>query len=223
MTVIEWDHAQRGPSTAAESPTPGVTELPATGTSPTESGAELIQQVALGDREAFAAAYDLFAPAVHGVALRVLRDPSLAEEVTQDVFLTVWQKAASFDPSRGSVRTWALTFTHRRAVDVVRREQSLRDRTARSAALGSRHVFDEVADEVLERDATESAGRQVDLALASLTPLQRRTITMAYFDGLTYAQVAEQLSIPLSTAKTRIRDGLRRMARELGEPVSAAS
>ncbi len=192
------------------------------------SGAEqdqgaLVERVAAGDRDAFAELYDLLAPAVHGVALRVLRDPSLAEEVTQDVFLTVWQKASFFDPSRGSARTWVLTFTHRRAVDVVRREQSLRDRTARSAALGSRHAFDEVADEVLARADLESAGEKVGRALESLTPLQRRTITLAYFEGHTYAQVAEQLSIPLSTAKTRIRDGLRRMARELGEPVSAAS
>ena len=183
----------------------------------------LLRRVASGDRDAFGALYDGLAPAVHGVALRVVREPALAEEVTQDVFLTVWQKAPSYDPALGSARTWVLTLAHRRAVDVVRREQSLRDRSARSATLEHQHPFDQVAEEVLSRAATRSAGDQVGRALGSLTPLQRKTIALAYFEGLTYSQVAERLGIPLSTAKTRIRDGLRRMARELTAPVGTAT
>lgn len=179
----------------------------------------LLKRVATGDKDAFGALYDCLASAVHGVALRVVRDPSLAEEVTQDVFLTVWQKAPSFDPSMGTARTWVLTLTHRRAVDVVRREQSLRDRTARAGAMQVEHPFDQVADEVLTRASTQAASEQVVRAMGSLTPLQRRTIALAYFEGLTYPQVADRLAIPLSTAKTRIRDGLRRMAVTLATPV----
>jgi RNA polymerase sigma-70 factor (ECF subfamily) len=182
---------------------------------------DLLERVGLGDQDAFAVLYDRLSPVVHGVALRVLRDPSLAEEVAQDVFLTVWQKAPSFSAERGSARTWVLTLTHRRAVDIVRREQSQRDRTARASALEAQHTHDEVAEEVLDKLSTELAGTQVSRAMDSLTPLQRTTIALAYYEGLTYSQVAEQLSIPLSTAKTRIRDGLRRMASTLATPAAS--
>lgn len=178
----------------------------------------LLKRTAAGDRDACAALYDLLGPTVYGMACRIVREPALAEEVTQDVFLTVWQSAPSFDSSRGTARTWILTLTHRRAVDVVRREQAQRDRTARSATLDGHEPFDEVADEVLARAETWAAQEQVSRAMSSLTPLQRRSITLAYFEGLTYTQVAERLSIPLSTAKSRIRGGLRRMAVELSGP-----
>jgi RNA polymerase sigma-70 factor, ECF subfamily len=210
MSAAEQDQVHMPPRAA-----PGAA-LP-----PRRTEGVLLKRVAAGDRDAFGALYDSLAPAVHGVACRVVREPALAEEVTQDVFLTVWQKAPTFDPAQGSARTWVLTLAHRRAVDIVRREQSLRDRAARSAALGIGQPFDQVAEEVLDRAAARSAGEQVGRALGSLTPLQRRTITLAYFEGLTYPQVAEQLSIPLSTAKTRIRDGLRRMALELSTPLTA--
>ena len=211
MSVAERDQEQL-PSPAAE-----VTML-----APRRTEGVLLRRVASGDRDAFGALYDSLAPAVHGVAVRVVRNPALAEEVTQDVFLAVWQQAASFDASLGSARTWVLTLAHRRAVDVVRREQSQRDRNDRSAALGQQHPFDQVVDEVMARAATHSASEQVTRALASLTPLQRKTIALAYYEGLTYSQVAERLAIPLSTAKTRIRDGLRRMAVELAVPVGTA-
>lgn len=189
---------------------------------PRRTDGALLKRVAVGDRDAFGVLYDSLAPAVHGLACRVVRDPSLAEEVTQDVFLMVWQQSPGFDPGRGSARTWVLTLAHRRAVDVVRREQSLRDRTARAGTLEREHPFDEVADAVLTRASSRSASEQVSRAMVALTPLQRKTIALAYFEGLTYPQVAERLAIPLSTAKSRIRDGLRRMAVTLGTPVTAA-
>ena len=212
MTVVEQDRAH--PMAA----TPRVAPLPSR-----DAEVDLLEKVGIGDRDAFAALYDRLGPAVHGVALRVLRDPSLAEEVAQDVFLTVWQKAPSFAADRGSARTWVLTLAHRRAVDVVRREQSHRDRTARASTLESQHTHDVVAEEVLDRASTETAAVEVARALSALTPLQRRSIALAYYEGLTYSQVAEQLSIPLSTAKSRIRDGLRRMAKEIAAPDLRAS
>jgi RNA polymerase sigma-70 factor (ECF subfamily) len=173
---------------------------------------KLAERVAIGDRAAFAELYDGLAPAVHGLACRVLRNPALAEEVTQDVFLTVWLKAGTFDRTRGQARTWIMTITHRRAVDAVRREQANRDRLARMATTDEQPGTDVVSERVLERASARWAQEQVSGALESLTTLQRTAVEMAYFDGLTYVQVAERLHIPLPTAKSRIRDGLRRMA-----------
>ena len=183
----------------------------------------LLERVAAGDREAFADLYDRASRAVHGLALRVLRDRALAEEVTQDVFLNVWLKASSFDRSRGRASTWLLTITHRRAVDVVRREQALRDRTERSAMVAEQPAFDVVSEDIHARSTALTTSEQVAHALRSLTELQRNAIVMAYFGGLTYAQVAERLSVPLPTVKSRIRDGLRSLAAELATPLALGS
>jgi RNA polymerase sigma-70 factor (ECF subfamily) len=215
MSVAERDPEQ-------SSPVPPVVSPRVAAVAPRRTEGALLRRVATGDRDAFGALYDSLAPAVHGLAVRIVRSPALAEEVTQDVFLAVWQQAPSFDPSLGAARTWVLTLAHRRAVDAVRREQSQRDRNARSASLGYQHPFDQVAEEVLARAATASASEQVGRALGSLTPLQRKTIALAYYEGLTYPQVAARLAIPLSTAKTRIRDGLRRWAVELAGPLRTA-
>lgn len=220
MSVAEQDH-EHLPHIAAAPTAPVGQSVPSL-VGPRRTDGVLLKRVAAGDRDAFGALYDSLAPAVHGTATRVVRSPALADEVTQEVFLAVWQQAPSFDPALGTARTWVLTLAHRRAVDAVRREQSQRDRNTRSAASSHQHPFDQVAEEVLARAATESASKQVGRALGSLTPLQRKTIALAYYEGLTYSEVAERLAIPLSTAKTRIRDGLRRMASELGAPVRTA-
>lgn len=175
----------------------------------------LLERIALGDRDAFEALYDNLAPSVHGLVCRVLRSPALAEEATQEVFLTVWRKAASFDRSRGGARTWILTIAHRRAVDVVRHEQSRRDWLAQAATADVQRATDVVSEQVLERASAREASDQVSFALGALTELQRTAVELAYFDGLTYVQVAERLQIPVPTAKTRIRDGLRRMATQM--------
>jgi RNA polymerase sigma-70 factor, ECF subfamily len=175
----------------------------------------LLERVAGGDQDAFGALYDRVGATVHGLALRVVRDPSLAEEVTQEVFLAVWQQAARYDRSQSPARSWILTIAHRRAVDAVRREQSSRDRIGRAASMIPQRPVDVVSEEVIERATAIDGDRQLTRALASLTSLQRTAIELAYFEGLTYAQVAERLQIPVPTAKTRIRDGLRRLSVEL--------
>lgn len=176
----------------------------------------LLARVAGGDRDAFAQLYDRLGPTVYGLVRRVVVDEAIAQDVTQDVLLEVWSKARSFDAARGSARSWISTMAHRRAVDVVRREQASRNRTQRVAAASLEQPFDEVAETVIEADVARSNVAEVARALAVLTPVQRCAIELAYFKGMTYREVAQRLDVPLGTAKTRIRDGLRRLGDHLG-------
>ena len=175
----------------------------------------LLERCAGGDEDAFAQLYDRVAPAVYGIARGVLVDPSMAEEVTQEVLLNVWVNAASFDPARGSARAWILLQAHRRAVDAVRSEQALRNRVDRVATAAFERPFDVVADAVVERASDHSLSRDLKRAMATLTTLQQTAIELAYYKGLTYRQVAEVLGVPVNTAKTRIRDGMLRLAKHL--------
>ncbi|WP_235939969.1 ECF RNA polymerase sigma factor SigK [Occultella kanbiaonis] len=170
---------------------------------------ELMQRAALGDQDAFAAIYDATAPVVHGVARRVLRDPDLAAEVTQEVMLEAWRTAPRFDGARGSVLAWLTTMTRRRAVDRVRSEQSHRDRGERVAAGDFRRPFDEVAETVERR----SEFLEVRRCLGSLTDLQRDAVVTAFYGGQTYREVAQSRGASLPTVKSRIRDGLNRLRR----------
>ncbi|MET0698016.1 MAG: ECF RNA polymerase sigma factor SigK [Acidimicrobiia bacterium] len=170
----------------------------------------LMTRVAHGDTEAFSDLYDQTSSMIYGLALRVVRSEALAEEVTQEVYLQVWRQASGFDAQRGSVKSWMATMAHRRAVDVVRRSQSARDRELKVPADGPVADVAEMAILGDERDRVRDA-------LSSLTDLQFQVIEMAYFGGLTYREVAERLDTPLATVKTRIRDGLTRLRSALGD------
>ncbi len=176
-----------------------------------ESLESLMRRVARGDEVAFAALYDRTGAAVFGLARRVVRDPARAEEVAQEVFLQVWQTATRFDAERGSAKTWILTLAHRRAVDVVRRDQSSSNREQRYDWSGGPD-FDSVQEEV----GTRLEHEQVRRCLHSLTDLQREAVTLAYFGGYTYAEVSTLLEANPATVKTRMRDGLIRLRDCLG-------
>jgi RNA polymerase sigma-70 factor (ECF subfamily) len=179
---------------------------------PDPGPADQLRAVAGGDEKAFARLYDLVAPRVYGLIRRVLRDPAQAEEVAQEVLVEVWRTAARFDPERGSALSWICTIAHRRAVDRVRSEQAATDRMVFVGTASVDTPYDSVADEVsgrLER-------QQVRRCLAGLTELQRQAVTLAYYQGHTYPQVAELLGAPLPTVKTRMRDGLIRLRDCLG-------
>jgi len=163
-----------------------------------------------GDEEAFADVYDALAPSVYGLAKRVVRDPARAEEITQDVFLSVWRFATRFDPDKGSAGTWVMTLTHRRSVDVVRAEEASSRREDRVASHDT--PFDAVSEQVTSRLEAEPVRR----CLGALTELQREAVTLAYYGGYTYPEVSTLLQVNLSTIKTRIRDGLIRLRDCLG-------
>jgi len=165
----------------------------------------LLGLVARGDEAAFASVYDRLSGPVYGLIRRVVRDPAQSEEVAQEVMLEVWRAATRFDPAKGSAATWILTIAHRRAVDRVRSTTAAAEREKRTSQLMS--AGDEVADAVeasLERE-------RVRRCLAGLTELQRESITLAYYGGYSYREVAGLLGQTLGTIKTRIRDGLIRL------------
>jgi len=138
--------------------------------------------------------------------LRVIGDARAAEDVSQDVFVTFWERPDAFDPDRGSLRTWLGTLAHRRAVDHVRREEARRRRAIKDAARPA------TTPDVEEMAIALVTAERVRSALDTLPDDQRRAIHLAYFGGKTYRQVAEVLGIPEGTAKSRLRLGLRRIA-----------
>ncbi|SFO84400.1 sigma-70 family RNA polymerase sigma factor [Amycolatopsis rubida] len=167
----------------------------------------LLGRVALGDERAFSQVYEALAGPVLGTATRVLRNRALAEEVAQETLLEIWRKAATFTPGRGNLQSWALTIAHRRAVDRVRSEEAASARETRAWRMDPRRGLDQVADQAtLGCECVE-----VRAALRVLTALQRRAVELAYFDGFTCREVAERLEVPVSTAKSRIQDGLVRL------------
>ncbi|MER6565798.1 sigma-70 family RNA polymerase sigma factor [Streptomyces sp. NPDC001093] len=173
---------------------------------------ELLVLVAGGDQRAFEDLYALVSGPVYGLVRRVVRDPAQSEEVAQEVLLETWRSAARYDPGRGSALSWILTLAHRRAVDRVRSARAAGEREQREALRSGEPAFDQVAEEVeagMERE-------WVRRCLRRLTDLQRQSVTLAYYDGYTYREVAERLSLPLGTVKTRMRDGLTRLRECLG-------
>jgi len=172
---------------------------------------ELLVAAAAGDQTAFGLLVERIRPQTLRVARGVVRDPSIAEEVAQEVLTEIWLKADRFDPTRGTVTGWVATLTRRRAVDRVRSEQAGRNRDDRVARRNQVRDVDVVADEVEIR----LEHWQVRKALAELSDRQREAIELAYFGGHTYRDVARVLDIPEGTAKSRLRDGLLRLREAL--------
>jgi len=173
---------------------------------------QLMTQVAGGDEQAFAELYRRVAPAVFGLVGKVVRNPALSEEVTQEVFVELWRDASRFDPNRGTARSWIMTCAHRRAVDRVRSAE----RAARRDDLAGRRDQGRPYDEVAEQVETGLEHEHVRRSLDALTELQREAVVLAYYGGHTHREIAELLEVPVGTVKTRLRDGLIRLRDHLG-------
>ncbi|GAB3280307.1 ECF RNA polymerase sigma factor SigK [Sinomonas notoginsengisoli] len=173
--------------------------------------AVLLQETGQGCDKAFTEFYRRTSRRVFGAVRRVVVDNGLSEEVTQEVFILVWQDASKYNPALGSPTAWLLTIAHRKAVDKVRSHQRSTSRDARWATASWARPYDEVATSFLDRMEV----LQLMDSLAALSPLQREAIVLAYFGPLTYREVADKLSEPLPTIKSRIRDGLKQLREQL--------
>jgi RNA polymerase sigma-70 factor, ECF subfamily len=166
-----------------------------------------VGRMAAGDAEALAELYDRHARGVYSLALRILQHPADAEDVVQDVFSQAWRQASRYDATRGVVAAWLLTLARSRAIDRVRARRTHAERSIEAATTG-------VPDAAPLPDIEVLSVEQVALvraALASLPLLQRMAIELAYYEGLTHAEIAERLEQPLGTVKTRIRLALARL------------
>jgi RNA polymerase sigma-70 factor (ECF subfamily) len=172
--------------------------------SPSES---LLRRLTAGDPHALGEVYDRYAGLVNGLALRILRDRTEAEDVVQEVFVQIWRQAARFDPARGSPEAWICTMARTRALDRLRRRTSRREEPSEAATGAS------------EPPRTEEA-LAVRKALDTLSPDQRKALELAYYEGLTQTEIAARLGEPLGTIKTRIRTGMIRLRDVLG-PVTS--
>jgi RNA polymerase sigma-70 factor (ECF subfamily) len=168
---------------------------------------DLAARLVAGDPDALREAYRTYAPAVFGLALRILHDNTLAEDVTQDVFVRLWTQPHRYDPIRGPLRSFLLAITHSRAVERIRSEESQRRRADAVARLAAHNVLDDPATVV----SASRDGVAVRRALAELPEDQRSAIELAYFEGLSYREVADRLDEPEGTVKYRIRAGMRKM------------
>jgi RNA polymerase sigma-70 factor (ECF subfamily) len=174
--------------------------------------ATLAAAVATGDQAALETVFERYGGAVRSMALRVLRNDALADDTVQEVFVGFWNAPDRFDPGRGSLRTFLLTLAHRRAVDIVRSEQARLNREEK--------VPDDVSYSIDDEVWSRTVSEEVREAVAALDEGEREAISLAYFGGLTYIEVAERLGLPEGTVKSRIRSGMRRLGTMLAEVAS---
>jgi RNA polymerase sigma factor (sigma-70 family) len=176
---------------------------------------ELVLRVRRGDEEAFRGLFRRYAPAARALAQRVVRKSHLAEEIVQEAFLALWKNPEGYDRERGSVRSWLMGTVHHRAVDLVRREEAHR-RRAEEAIHDVMRTDPDPAEQVTEELALPEERRAVRAALDLLPPEQRQVIELMYFDGLTQSAIAEKLTLPLGTVKSRTLLAMRRLRTTLG-------
>lgn len=170
---------------------------------------DLVRRIGAGEEDAFRQLYRRYGAAAYGLALRIVKQEFLAEEIVQETFLALWRGAGAYDPSRGSVRTWLLSSVHHRSVDGVRREEA-HLRRAERASRQTVPVAD-VAEEVAEDLDLAGERAEVRTALGSLPSEQREVVELMYYGAMTQSQIADRLGLPLGTVKSRCLLAMRRL------------
>jgi RNA polymerase sigma-70 factor (ECF subfamily) len=170
----------------------------------------MIAAVAAGDEEAFRGLFARYAPTAKALAMRVVRQPQMAEEIVQEAFLTMWRRPDGYDAERGSVRAWLLGMVHHRAVDTVRREESQR-RRAGEASVGLRDEVTDHAGDVVEAVQRPQEQRAVRAALAEIPAEQREILERMYYGGESQSDIAARTGLPLGTVKSRTLLGMRKL------------
>ncbi len=202
---------------AAQRPLPGQQPEGGAGFTPDEpDDRQLLQRIAAQDRDALDALYSRYVTPVYSMALHMLKQPPLAEEATQDVFLNIWLKAASFNVERGQPRSWIMSVAHHRVVDVIRSRR-------RTTVMTDPEGYDTLerlpsGGASVESQVQQSLDRErIMRALSILPDSQREVIELAYFEGYSQSEMAERLSQPLGTVKTRIRLAMQKLRAALQE------
>jgi RNA polymerase sigma-70 factor (ECF subfamily) len=184
--------------------------------------ARCLERVGAGDREAFAILYDEFSGLVYSLALRMLRTPAAAEDATQDIWVKIWNAAATYDARRAAVSTWIVVITRRHVLDLLRREKV---RAAGRPGIDPQDDADALAisapDDVAQAAELQELGAEVRTALAQLPHEQRRALVLAYHGGYTQREIADELQKPLGTVKTYMFQGMRTMRTLLDDPHAA--
>lgn len=177
----------------------------------TASDEDLVRRVAVdGDQDALSLLYDRYQAQMYGLAMRITNDASVAQDAVQEAFVGIWRNASRYVESRASVRTWMLSITHHRSIDLVRRRRS-------NVPLPEGEVADEslTAPDVWPEVARAADADAVRAAISRLSSEQREAIELAYFEGLTQAEIAARVGAPLGTIKSRVRLGLMQLRRHL--------
>jgi RNA polymerase sigma factor (sigma-70 family) len=172
---------------------------------------ELVRAIGRGNEEAFRGLFRRYAPSAMSVARRVVGQPYLAEEAVQEGFLALWRNPYAYEEMRGSVKAWLMATVHNRAVDLVRREETQRRRAEEAQPDEDVVTLDDPADKVVDELGLPEERKAVRAALEDLPPEQRQVIELMYFDGLSQTRVAERLSLPLGTVKSRTLLGMRKL------------
>jgi RNA polymerase sigma-70 factor (ECF subfamily) len=183
------------------------------------SDLELLASIGRSDRDALGALYDRYGRRVFSLAARILSDHAVSEEITQDVFLSIWRRSASYSPDKGKFTTWLFSIAHNRTIDELRRRKRDRNRDSDDV---EEHL-DIVSLDISPDDSAvaQSEYSMVREALATLPPEQRAVVELAYFRGLTQAEIAAKTGQPLGTVKTRMRLALKKLRDALGSRMSA--
>ena len=182
-----------------------------------ERDAELVERLQRRDAQALAELYDRYGRVVYSLVLRVVRDSGIAEDLVQETFLRLWNRAQAFDAHKGSIGPWLLAVARNRAIDYLRSASGRERNSLEFEETDHPALYTDMERDILTSDKT----RIIKAAMAKLSPNHRQVIELAYFEGLSQSEMAERLEQPLGTVKTWVRTALKNLRDELGTAVTA--